>query len=286
MGILNVNKIQPVGSGQTVTISASDINLQASSITANTFSGNVTGNIISSGISTFSSGIVVSSGSASSPSISPSGDSNTGIFFPEPDTVAIGEGGTEVLRVNSSGNVGINSTSPQTKLDVVGGINGTLVLDTAKTASGLGTSVDFTGIPSWVKRVTVMFNGVSTNGSSQVLIQIGTFSGAATTGYLSSVSAVAGSANNCNTNSHTNGFAIVTSQQAGSGNALNGLSTVCTLGSNVWAASGNVRTAPSEGTNFHAGTVTLSGTLDRIRITTVNGTDTFDAGTINIMYEG
>jgi hypothetical protein len=100
MGILNVNKIQPVGSGQTVTISASDINLQASSIT--------------------SSGIVVAAGSTSLPSISPSGDSNTGIFFPSPDTVAIGEGGTEVLRVNSSGNVGVGTTNPAEKFNVEG----------------------------------------------------------------------------------------------------------------------------------------------------------------------
>lgn len=61
------------------------------------------------GIATFSSGIVVSAGSTAAPSISPSGDSNTGIFFPSADTVCIGEGGSEALRVDSSGRIGLNS---------------------------------------------------------------------------------------------------------------------------------------------------------------------------------
>jgi hypothetical protein len=272
MGILNVNKIQPVGSGQTVTISASDINLQASTISANTFSGNV----ISAGISTFSSGIVVSAGSASSPSISPSGDSNTGIFFPEPDTVAIGEGGNEVLKVNSSGNVGINSTSPQTKLDVVGGINGTLVLEAAKTATG--TSVDFTEIPSWVKRITVMFQGVSTNGTSNYLVQIGTSPGVVSSGYVSG--AFTGNTNNT---SSTAGFLISALKQAAPNHS--GIATICSFGGNVWVSS-SVLGWSTGGGDIGGGNVTLSGALDRLRITTVNGTDTFDAGTINIMYEG
>jgi hypothetical protein len=76
-----------------------------------TAGGTVTYNASVSGISTFSSGIVVSAGSTSAPSISPTGDSNTGIFFPSADTVCIGEGGTEVIRVDSSGNVGINTTT-------------------------------------------------------------------------------------------------------------------------------------------------------------------------------
>lgn len=74
-------------------------------VTASGFVGNVTGNINSSGVSTFSSGIIVAAGSVSAPSISPSGDSNTGIFFPDGDTVSIGEGGTEVVRVHSLGRV-------------------------------------------------------------------------------------------------------------------------------------------------------------------------------------
>lgn len=111
--------------------------------------GNITGNInssgistfssgiiISSGISTFSDGIVVSSGSTNTPSISPSGDSNTGIFFPSPDTIAFSEGGTEVIRLDSSTNVGIGTINPIAKLDIVGGdtrFNG--VTETVATAT-------------------------------------------------------------------------------------------------------------------------------------------------------
>ena len=74
------------------------------------------------GIATFSGGIVVSAGSTSAPSISPSGDSNTGIFFPSADTVCIGEGGSEALRVNSSGYVGVGTNNPASTLDVGGEI--------------------------------------------------------------------------------------------------------------------------------------------------------------------
>jgi len=70
------------------------------------------------GIATFSSGIVVSAGSTSAPSISPSGDSNTGIFFPSADTIVIAEGGVEAVRINSSGNFGLGTNNPQVRLDV------------------------------------------------------------------------------------------------------------------------------------------------------------------------
>jgi hypothetical protein len=70
-----------------------------------TASGGFSGNINSTGVSTFSGGVIVAAGSASAPSISPTGDSNTGIFFPDGDTVSIGEGGTEVVRVHSLGRV-------------------------------------------------------------------------------------------------------------------------------------------------------------------------------------
>jgi hypothetical protein len=74
-----------------------------------TAGGTITYNASVSGISTFSSGIVVAAGTTALPSISPTGDSNTGIFFPSADTIAFSEGGTEALRVDSSGRLGLNS---------------------------------------------------------------------------------------------------------------------------------------------------------------------------------
>jgi hypothetical protein len=152
---------------------------------------------------------------------------------------------------------------------------------TSVTASG--TSVDFTSIPSWVKRITVMFSGVSTNGSSPLLVQVGAGS-VATTGYASSAAYAVATASQYITS--TAGFICEPTGAASASTSRNGLMTICGLGSNIWAAQGTrtsngVVDAPSN----NAGAVTLGGVLDRIRITTVNGTDTFDAGSINILYE-
>jgi len=147
---------------------------------------------------------------------------------------------------------------------------------TAVTASG--TSVDFTGIPAGVKRITVMFSGVSTNGSSVLLAQLGTSSGIETSSY-------AGNTWQGNTlnSGFGSGFNFGTSSTAAS--AAYGNITLALLGSNTWVLSGVIGRLGAVDCLLIAGSKTLSGTLDRVRITTVNGTDTFDAGTINIMYE-
>jgi hypothetical protein len=156
-----------------------------------------------------------------------------------------------------------------------------LTLETAQ-ATTSGTSIDFTGIPSWVKRITVMLNGVSTNGSSNPLIQIGDGS-VASSGYNGfSTAAIAGSATAAGT--YTSGFGILSGS---AGHALYGTMTLLHVGSNVWLASHVVGIGPSGNVLVGGGgSKTLSGTLDRVRLTAVNGTDTFDAGEVNIMYEG
>jgi hypothetical protein len=144
-------------------------------------------------------------------------------------------------------------------------------------ASTSGTSVDFTGLPSWVKRVTVMFSGVSTNGTSLPLVQIGAGS-VTTSGYVSS----SGSSDAAGTSTSTAGFII---RSALTANTLSGSLAVTLLGSNTWTQTLNIYR--SDGAAVHGGgAVALSGILDRVRITTAGGTDTFDAGTVNILYEG
>jgi hypothetical protein len=162
---------------------------------------------------------------------------------------------------------------------VVAGINSAIVSGTSQ-ASTSGTSIDFTGIPSWVKRITVMFNGVSTSGASEIQIQIGISSGVVSTGYVSTGVTV-------NTSSATGGSSASTGFVLGSTTsaaAISGHMIITLVGSNVWVSSHTYRQL-STNALFGGGTVTLGGTLDRVRITTVNGTDTFDAGTINILYE-
>lgn len=165
----------------------------------------------------------------------------------------------------------------------VPGTGSQLVSGTSQ-ASTSGTSIDFTGIPSWAKRITVMFNGVSISGASVVQIQLG--SGSPTTsGYLCNVSSVAATANTTVTNTVTTGFAIVTGAQSSATNTLIGALVLTNISSNIWVGSGTILANSGGGTMFLAGNISLSGTLDRVRITTVNGTDTFDAGSINILYE-
>jgi hypothetical protein len=156
---------------------------------------------------------------------------------------------------------------------------GRMVLETAQ-ASTSGTEVDFTGIPSWVKRVTVMFSGVSTNGSSLVQVQAGAGS-VTTSGYVSSVTST--TATPVNSGNITSGFVVI--GQGSAGATISGQLVVTNVTGNVWCA-GLAAMASGVVALCGGGNVTLSGTLDRLRITTVNGTDTFDAGSINLLLEG
>lgn len=147
-----------------------------------------------------------------------------------------------------------------------------LTLDTAK-ASTSGNAVDFTGIPSWVTRIMVVFRGVSTNGTNAFLIQIG--SGSVLTSGYTSLGTGGGSPATAS-NGFRLGGAIVAA------NTYNGVITLVRQDGNSWVAAGNV--ADSAAVYTTNGTVTLSGALDRVRASTSSG-DTFDAGSINILYE-
>lgn len=163
---------------------------------------------------------------------------------------------------------------PATISGTTGGIG--LIGSATTQSSTSGTALDFTGIPAGAKRITVMFSGVSTSGGSVIILQLGTSSGFETTGYTST----GWDGTNVST---TTGIAL--SGTVAAVNVRSGNFTLTAMGGNVWVGSGiMIRTESAVG-NFSAGTKTLGGTLDRVRITTVNGTDTFDAGSINILYE-
>jgi hypothetical protein len=156
---------------------------------------------------------------------------------------------------------------------------GVLTAGTAVTASG--TSVDFTSIPSWVKRIAVMFAGVSTNGTSNYLIQLG--SGSITTsGYLGG-SSISNNLNQTAAANFTTGFGFTAGLSAAAIN--HGIAQICLLNSNSWTMSCSIGRSDAAVAGSSGGSVSLSGTLDRIRVTTVNGTDAFDAGSINILFE-
>jgi hypothetical protein len=150
---------------------------------------------------------------------------------------------------------------------------GTITRDTEKTLSG--TTTEFTDIPSWAKRITVMLSGLSTNGTDQPTIQIG--SGTyAVTGYTSTASSSGGNV------SLTTGFILTNGHSAA--DIFSGSVQLVNVYGNVWIESGvcfNVNGAARPS----SGIITLSGTLDRLRITTNTSVNTFDAGFANVFYE-
>jgi hypothetical protein len=158
-----------------------------------------------------------------------------------------------------------------------------LTLATAQ-ASTSGTSIDFTSIPSWVKKITVMFNGVSLSSTAGVLIQLGVSNTATTTGYAAGQTYVTTSGASAGGSTSTSGFPI---QKGVATYTLNGSITFTLLNASsyIWAGSGvfyNQITTPY--VSQVAGVVTLSGVANMVRVTSTS-TDTFDAGSINIMYE-
>jgi hypothetical protein len=197
--------------------------------------------------------------------------------------------GTTILPT-ANGGTGA-SLSPTTAGNTIFSTDGTNWSSTQKIVQGTsvastsGTSIDFTGIPSWVKRVTFMLNGVSTSGTSPIQIRLGTSGGFVTSGYssnagfISSASTVAGIA------LFTTGLYVVAFDTAAA--TIGAALTISSFGGNVWAYSGTgTRTGASPNAIFMSAIpFSLGGTLTQIRLTTVNGTDTFDAGSVNILYE-
>lgn len=147
--------------------------------------------------------------------------------------------------------------------------SGTAVVTTS------GTTADITGIPSWAKRITFLFNNNSTSGTSNYLVQIGSGS-IVTTGYSSTCQQGTASV------SSTAGF--IASQGIAAARVVYGSMQICLFSPYIYVASG-VLADYTAAVHSSGGGINLGAALDRVRITTVGGTDTFDAGSINILYE-
>jgi hypothetical protein len=204
-------------------------------------------------------------------------DGSTGLVFP-----AGGAGNP------SSGNL-VSTTDTQTLTNktltsptITGAVVSSMASSTLTFASvqaASGNVVDFTGIPSWVKQVTVMFSSVSGSGTSAPLVQIGAGSVEAT-GYAAAGMAASPTVTIA---VYTTGFGV---KSAAATDVLSGSMTLNNITGNTWVASYSIVNSAGTGTFFGGdGTKTLTGgVLDRVRVTFVNGTDVFDAGNLNIMY--
>ena len=156
------------------------------------------------------------------------------------------------------------------------GNGGTLTLGAAQ-ASTSGTAIDFVGIPSWAKRITVGYYNVSTNNASSFLmLQVGSGS-FLTTGYTSQAAAGSGSG------VQTNGLHLA-SQVGSSSYVLTGIAQLMQLG-NLWIYTAVTNFTNTTSNGWQASGNTPATSIDRIRFTTSTGA-TFTNGSINIMYEG
>lgn len=143
-------------------------------------------------------------------------------------------------------------------------------------ASTSGTSIDFTSLPTGIKRITVNFQGVSTSGSSFVIIQLRVSGSFVTSGYL-------GSTDGSSATNITAG--LTTSTHNSAADVRHGSIIINSMGGNIWTSVASIGLSNAANIAKGASSVALAGVVDGIRITTVGGADTFDAGNINISYE-
>ena len=148
---------------------------------------------------------------------------------------------------------------------------------TMTTTTAAGTAVNFTGIPAWARKITVLMKGISTSGTSNITVQVGVAAGIVAAGYISAYQRGTTNA------SQSVGFAAAPFVLAA--DTTYAVLQLFHMGGNVWMASGQSADIDVAAVAINAGSITLADVLDRVRVTMANGTDTFDAGTINVMYE-
>lgn len=144
-------------------------------------------------------------------------------------------------------------------------------------ATTSGSQFDFTGIPSWVKRVTVLFDAVSTDGTGNYSVQLGTAGGIVTTGYVSTLGTLTNATSPEITNT-TTAFGIRVSSAAA---LVSGNMVIENIDGNTWVANHNLKRS-TVSICVGNGDITLAGALTQLR---VSSGDTFDGGQLNLLYE-
>ena len=214
---------------------------------------------------------VLSSGSINSfETIAVSGQSNV-----------VADSSTDTLTIVAGSNVTITTTAGTDTVTIAADDNFVLGTEQASTS---GTAIDFTGIPSGTKVILIHFIGVSTNGTSLIIIQLGDAGGFETSGYTGCTVATGAAAAGVN----WGGTGMEASRQAAASQILHGTLKLSLEDSTdfTWIGTGLLARSTEAINEFMAGSKSLTAELTQIRITTINGTDAFDAGSINISYIG
>jgi len=207
-------------------------------------------------------------------------DTSDGLKFTSDTSgeIKLQSAGTDIATVNSSG---ITMASGKTVSDSTGAIY-PLTSGTTVTATGSETSFDFTGIPSWVKKITICFSTISTSTADKFIVQLGTSSGFVTSGYQGDIMQITTS-DAMSRSASTAGLIL---SNTGSTSNYYGLATLALLDSGLWVYQTNGSRDGNSTALAGGGDADISGTLTQLRFTTDNGTYTFNSGAkINILYE-
>lgn len=194
------------------------------------------------------------------------------------NALPVASGGTGVTTSTGSGSV-VLGTSPTISGAVLNSMASS-VITSGTSVSASGTSVNFTSIPSWVKRITVMFINVSSNGASMPTVRLGTSSGIEATGYSGSTQSGTSAV------LISTGFDFAGTYQTAA-RLYHGAMTLTLQNSstNTWAATAVIGLNDGASVLITGGSKSTASVLTQLRITFTNGTDTFDSGSINILYE-
>jgi hypothetical protein len=201
------------------------------------------------------------------------------VQFDGTDWVVLDEISLSTGTGNSVLDTGATITSP-IFAGTPGGV-GVLTSMSATPVSASGTAVTFSGIPAWAKRVTIMLDGISLVSTGIPMLRLGVAGGPEVTGYTGIVSVI-GTGVSVRATS-TAGFELLTASAAAF--LIKGTITLTHIGSNIWCVNSMVGDAVSTYLFLSTGSKPLAGALTQIVLTTAAGTDTFDAGTINVMYD-